>query len=303
MYSIRKIALCLVVCALPTHAQTLPPLPQKLLNEFQAYTQQTQTQLKRANSAQADKLFLQHIQHNKHFFKKLNRADQAFFKQYAQYVEIHHQTGKVLKKSPALMAREQKLSAYHLRYGHDDATDKTYYKTSQYYYTKLFGNKVSPAVRDYIQLSDQQATDTPVIYDNEVVLPYLELGKRTWAWEQYLRQYPNSPMRKYAQCQYKEYQSFFLTGGITGEVGIQGIEILNRKANEAPRLRPNIQQAWRHYQRQHPNSETSRLITQITHSKPSQKRADKVLDAYHQKMGLHHLNYADCSALLYDRYF
>ncbi len=300
MKHIYKIGLGLALCMLPVHAQTLPPLPQKLLNEFQVHLQQIQTQLKRATPEQADKLFFQHIKYNQKFLQKLNHADQAFLKQYAQYINVQPHTGKIMKKSPVLMAREQKLLPYHLKYGHYHATDLTYYAINQFHYTKLFGNKVSPVIRDYIQLSDQQATDTPVIHDNEVVLPYQELGKRTWAWERYLRQYPNGVMQKYAQCQYKEYQSFFLTGGITGEVGIQGIEVLN--ANKT-RLRPEIKQAWQYYQRQYPNSETSRLITQIMNHSATQKYADKVLNAYHQKIGLSRLAYADCSAMLYDRYF
>lgn len=276
-------------------AAKLPPLPVKQLQAVRDYQQQIQAALKTATPAQADKLLLQYVQKYPKLLEAADRADQKFLRGImTQHVELNKHE-QVIGKSAALKAREKQLAKYGLRYDFYAPTDMGMIVPPKNHYEQLFGKKVSPAVQAYLAIRAQQQNED-LFYDQEMVLPYEKVGERVIAWERYLNKYGNhTPLLNHAKCEYIVHQSAFLTGGYD-DTGITGI-LSNAYDNPPEKRKPEVNRAWTKYQQKYPKSASSLLIAQMPKKPPYQASAEKIVDAYHKRVGLDKLTPQRCSKL------
>lgn len=275
-------------------AAKLPPLPVKQLQAVRDYQQQIQAALKTATPAQADKLLLQYVQKYPKLLEAADRADQKFLHGImTQHVELNKYE-QVIGKSAALKAREKQLAKYGLRYDFYAPADMGMIVMQKNHYEQLFGKKVSPAVQAYLAIRAKQTEN--LFYDQEMVLPYEKVGERVIAWERYLNKYGNhTPLLNHAKCEYIVHQSAFLTGGYD-DTGITGI-LSNFGENPPEKLKPQVRQAWAKYQQKYPKSASSLLIAQMPKKSPYQEPADKIVAAYHKRVGLDVLTPKRCEKL------
>lgn len=275
-------------------ANKLPPLPVKQLQAMQNHQQQIQAALKTATAPQADKLLLQHTQKYPKLLEAANRADQKFLhKIMSQHVKVN-QREQVIGKSAALQAREKQLAQYGLRYEYYAPSAVGVIVPQENHYERLFGNKVSPAVQDYLAIRATQTEDA--FYDQEMTLPYEKLGERVIAWERYLNKHGNNtPLLNHAKCEYILHQSAFLTG-VYHDMGMSGI-LSNAYQDPPEKLKPQVRQAWAKYQQKYPKSASSLLIAQMPKKSPYQEPAEQIVAAYHKRVGLDALTPERCETL------
>lgn len=287
-------------------AGQLSPLPAKPLQAIKQTQTQIQAALKTATPEQADKLLLQYNKKMSQLINTLAKADKKFLKhEMAANLQVSSRDeNKVIFKTPALKAREKQLAQYGLRYQYYGVTGHGYILINKNHYNQFFGKKISPAAQAYLNLRANQ--DESLFYDQEMTMPYEQVGERVIAWERYLNQFgKQNPLLKQAQCQYILHQSAFLTGGYIENrqvgygIGITGIlaNAGNQPAPKQEKLKPEVRQAWANYQKKYPKSASSLLIAKMPKKPPFQAPADKILENYHKQVGLYALAPELCEKL------
>lgn len=296
MFKIAKNTLfaSLILWGSQIQAANLPPLPTKQLQAIQQYQQKIQAALKTATPAQADKLLLQYTQKYPKLLEAADRADQKFLRGImTKHVKLN-QHEQIIGKSATLKAREKQLAKYGLRYDFHAPTAMGMILPQENHYERLFGKKISPAAQDYLAIRAKQTGD--LFYDQEMVLPYEQVGERVIAWERYLNKYGNNtPLLNHAKCEYIVHQSAFLTGRYD-DMGISGI-LSNAYEDPPEKLKPQVRQAWEKYQKKYPKSASSLLIAQMPKKPPYQERAEQIVAAYYKRIGWDKLTPTQCEKL------
>lgn len=296
MFKIAKNTLfaSLILWGSQIQAANLPPLPTKQLQAIQQYQQKIQAALKTATPAQADKLLLEYVQKYPKLLEAADRADQKFLKTImSQHLKLD-KNDQIIHKSAALKAREKQLAKYGLHYTFDTIYNMGMISVPKNHEEQLFGKKVSPAVQAY--LATRAKWNGTLFYDNEMIAPYEKVGEQVIAWERYLNQYGDTtPLLNHAKCEYILHQSAFLTGHYDN-MGISGI-LSNAYEDPPEKLKPQVRQAWAKYQKKYPKSASSLLIAQMPKKSPYQEPADKIVAAYHKRVGLDKLTPTQCEKL------
>ena len=172
--------------------------PQALWAQFAWYRQRVEAALKNADAARADALFEQHQRDINTLLKQANREYAALL---AEHSGLMAASG-AHADSGAFNALQKNLAAAGLLLRHP-AIGETDIFTAPDYYIRLFGDKNSPAYRDYIRTLAKERS--------------AEAGWSAWseqaaAWENWVRQHGNSPLQQRARCRMADKVELLLRG-------------------------------------------------------------------------------------------
>ncbi|MGE5507351.1 MAG: hypothetical protein ACM3RP_02520 [Chitinophagales bacterium] len=120
------------------------------------------------------------------------------------------------------------------------------------FYTRTFGEWLSPAYRDFLALEDVENNHRWAM-DAALVIPLEELGRRLAAWETYRRKYPDSPFALVAKRNYVNQLSAFL-------FGLDNTPPFDRATKK---VRPAVVEALTGYVAANPGTPSAKLAAQV----------------------------------------
>ena len=246
------------------------PMPDNPIQQFAWHTREIKRLLARATPTQADSLYEQHLAKTTELLEKINRQEDSLLDNY--YSDAYWETGSsgaVIRPTPVMQAKQEELAAAGLQFWDVGETIVIVRPVPDYYY-KLFGSTVSPDYRDYLAITAEQEKNLDIV-DASVAVSWQELGNRVHAWEDFIRQYPNSKLAANARIRYADYQRVYLTGADNSPVFDEnGFDPHNNEARTD----------WQRYRREYPQSATAALIAKMPEL--AQTPADRRWDAFSQ---------------------
>ena len=123
------------------------------------------------------------------------------------------------------------------------------------YFKNLFAGKVTPDVAEFIDLNAND-DKKPVENDAAIIVPWAELGDRAFAWESFIKKYPDSAYAKEAKEQFQHYADSFLFGMDNTPVEASTNPDLKDVAQEYQK----IEKTWSDFAKAHPNSSLTPLF-------------------------------------------
>lgn len=118
-----------------------------------------------------------------------------------------------------------------------------------------FSERVSEALRVFLQLRMRELREG-LGGDATLNISFEDLGDRVLAWERYLAQYPDSPLRDEANFFYPSYWYLLLTG--TDNTPVHDQERENGEI--VRRLRPHIRKVYREYAEKNAGTKTGMIL-------------------------------------------
>ena len=123
------------------------------------------------------------------------------------------------------------------------------------YFKNLFAGKVTPDVAEFIDLNAND-DKKPVENDAAIIVPWAELGDRAFAWESFIKKYPDSAYAKEAKEQFQHYADSFLFGMDNTPVEAS----TNPDLKDVMQEYQKIEKTWSDFAKAHPNSSLTPLF-------------------------------------------
>jgi hypothetical protein len=125
-------------------------------------------------------------------------------------------------------------------------------RTVPEYYKSIFSGKVTADYDRYISLVAHDETE---LWESDaaVAIPWKDLGERLIVWENFIKEYPESKMRKDAESVYKMYRYAFL-------IGLDNTNVIDVSNNE---MDAEARKAFTAFVKNHPESENTTYVKML----------------------------------------
>jgi hypothetical protein len=206
---------------------------------------------------EADQSFLAF---NTYFIEALNHCNETFWQNESLITKLNnatqglstHETFEYLNK-PSSMQKDSEIQdlvrqvnscgfVIMKREGSfyfDENTDFLYNRFSKY---------LSVSLRDFLNIRRQETAEG-FTKDNDLLISFTKIGERIIDWENYLNNYPDSPLKELANFHYQLYLGTFL-------FGINNAETFERK-----RLKPEIGKVYENFIKRFAKTKSAGLIS------------------------------------------
>lgn len=256
--------------------------------EFAALTQAAKDKLANATPEQANEIYAEHRKAVAAATEELTKKEEKFLGE--QYHNEENWQQSENEDEPSIpkgevKARMDKLASVGLVF-FDEGEGIVSIRQQPDYFKNLFAGKVTPDVAEFIDLNAND-DKKPVENDAAIIVPWAELGDRAFAWESFIKKYPDSAYAKEAKEQFQHYADSFLFGMDNTPVEASTNPDLKDVAQEYQK----IEKTWSDFAKAHPNSslmplfDEARQIAKMEQNN-GQNRYDTITKFRKEKWGM-----------------